>query len=307
MTWDDILILSDEVRRAHDAGGAIVALESTLISHGLPYPANLETAIEAESAVRAAGALPATIAVLDGTIRVGVTRQELERLVHGGDVFKATARDLPWLVARRQTAATTVAATLVVAHRAGIPIMATGGIGGVHRGASETWDVSADLVQLARTPVAVVCSGAKSILDLPRTLEFLETHGVPVIGYQTTELPAFFAVSSGLRLECRVDDAVEAAAVLRAAGSMRFPAGVLFANPPPAESAIPAGELDALTRRAIEAAQVGNIGGKSLTPFLLDQLRSLGGDRVLAANRALIVRNARVAAKIAVAVRSLAD
>jgi pseudouridine-5'-phosphate glycosidase len=303
----NVIVLSEEVQSAVAGGWAIVALESTLISHGLPAPQNLQTALDAEAAVRAAGAVPATIAVIDGAIRVGLTRVELERLAHGRDVFKASARDLPWLVAERRSGATTVAATLFVAHRVGIPIMATGGIGGVHRRAEATWDVSADLVQLARTPVAVVCSGAKAILDLPRTLEFLETHSVPVIGYQTNELPAFFAVSSGLRLDCRVDDAASAAAVLRAAESLISPAGVLFANPPPADVALARDELEQAVCAAVAVAESAGVHGTPVTPFLLDHIRRSTGGRALAANCAIIIHNAQVAGEIARAYRTAVE
>ena len=291
--------LSNDVLAAREANQPIVALESTLVSHGLPWPANLETAREAESVVRAAGAVPATVAVIDGVVRVGLDRDDLERLASGTDVFKASRRDLPWLVAQRRMGATTVAGTMFVAHLAGIPIMATGGIGGVHRGANETCDVSADLIELSRTPVAVVCSGAKSILDLPRTLEFLETHGVPVIGYGIDELPAFFATSSGLLLDNRVDTPVQAAEVIRAAKELHLSSGIVFANPPPREHAVPRGDLEQWIEPAVTSASAAGIRGKALTPYLLDQVRKLGGERVLAANRALIVRNAQLAAQVA--------
>ena len=295
---DPHVTLSDEVFTAREAGRPIVALESTLISHGLPWPANLETAREAESAVREAGAVPATVAVIDGVVRVGLGLDDLERLARGTDIVKASRRDLPWLVSQRRTGATTVAGTMFVAHLAGIPIMATGGIGGVHRGANETGDVSADLIELSRTPVAVVCSGAKSILDLPRTLEFLETHGVPVIGYGTDELPAFFATSSGLPLDNRVDTPVQAAEVIRAANELHLSSGIVFANPPPREHAIPRGDLEQWIDQTSRSADAAAIRGKAVTPYLLEQLRKLGGERVLAANRALIVRNAQLAAQI---------
>jgi pseudouridine-5'-phosphate glycosidase len=299
--FEDTLKLSGEVTAARGGAKPIVALESTVIAHGLPWPSNLETACQAESAVRDAGAVPATIAVIDGEIHAGLGRQELERLARGADVYKASSRDLPWLVATRRTAATTVAATLFVAHRAGIPIMATGGIGGVHRGADETCDVSADLIELARTPVAVVCSGAKSILDLPRTLEFLETHGVAVVGCGTHELPAFFSPSSGQRLNCRVDSPAQAAELIRSGRRLAMPSGIVIANPPPAEHAIPRDELERITRQSVAAAATAGVRGKALTPYLLDQLRQLGGERILAVNRALVVANARLAARIAAA------
>jgi pseudouridine-5'-phosphate glycosidase len=261
----------------------------------------LETACAAEAAVCEAGAVPATIAVIDGEIRVGLGAAELERLARESEIVKASRRDLPWLVAQRRTGATTVAATLFAAHRASIAIMSTGGIGGVHHGANESWDVSADLIELSRTPVAVVCSGAKSTLDLPRTLEVLETFGVSVVGYGTDELPAFLAASSGLPLEFRVDSPSQAAELIRAAKKLEMPGGTVFVNPPPAEHAVAAGEIEQMIRKALASADAGTVRGKALTPYLLEQLRELGGQRVLIANRALVVRNAQLAAQIACA------
>ncbi|MBI3465864.1 MAG: pseudouridine-5'-phosphate glycosidase [Planctomycetes bacterium] len=237
---------------------------------------------------------------------VGLGRADLERLAGGRDVLKASRRELPWLVAQHRTGATTVAGTMFVAHLAGIPIMATGGIGGVHRGVTETGDVSADLIELARTPVAVVCSGAKSILDLPRTLEFLETYGVPVIGYGTDELPAFFATSSGLRLEYYVDTPTQAAELMRIAKQLGQTSGLVLANPPPHEVAIPRAELEQLVDQAVRSAAAASVYGKALTPFVLDQLRKLGGQRIIKANRALVVRNAQLAAQVACALASFA-
>jgi len=290
------------VEAARQSGRPLVALESTLISHGLPWPANVETAREAEAAVRSAGATPATTALIDGELRVGLDDGDLDRLGRGDGIVKASRRDLAWLAARGGSGGTTVAATMFIARRAGISIMATGGIGGVHRGAETTWDVSADLIELSRMPVAVVCSGAKSILDLPRTLEFLETHGVAVIGYGTSEFPAFFAESSGLRLDARVNTPDEAAAVVHHARRIGSPGGFVFANPPPPEVAVPRDVMDRLTVAAIAAADSNQVRGKELTPFLLQIMRELDRDeRLLRANRALVVANARLAAEIACA------
>jgi pseudouridine-5'-phosphate glycosidase len=292
--------LSIAVENALQTGWPVVALESTLVSHGLRWPTNLETGRAAEAAVRDAGATPATTALIDGELRVGLDERDLERLARGEGIAKSSRRDLAWLAAQGKSAGTTVAATMFIARRAGIPIMATGGIGGVHRGAETTWDVSADLIELSRTPVAVVCSGAKSILDLPRTLEFLETHGVAVIGYGTSEFPAFFAETSGLRLDARVDTPDEAAAVIRASRAIGSPSGIVIANPPPRESAVPRDVVDRLIHTALATAGAAGVRGKALTPFLLRTMREIDGDdRLLRANRALIVANARLAGQIA--------
>ncbi len=250
--------------------------------------------------MRDAGATPATTALIDGKLRVGLDERELDRLARGEGIAKASCRDLAWLAAQGQSAGATVAATMFIAHRAAIPLMATGGLGGVHRGAETTWDVSADLIELSRTPVAVICSGAKSILDLPRTLEFLETHGVAVIGYGTSEFPAFFAETSGLRLDARVDSAAEAAAIIRSAREIGSPSGIVIANPPPRDSAVPREIVDRLIQAALAAANAAGVRGKDLTPFLLQAMRGLDRDgALLRANRALIIANARLAGQIA--------
>lgn len=303
------LVISDEVRQALAAGRAVVALESTLIAHGLPWPENLETARAAEQAIYESGAVPATIAVLAGKFRVDLTPNELEILARpagrGGDqpptIAKASRRDLPLMIAAGRDAATTVAGSIAIAAMAGIRILATGDIGGVHRGAGESFDISSDLMELARCPVAVVCSGAKSILDLRLTLEVLETYGVPVIGYRTDEFPAFYARSSGLPVSARVDAPEDAAAVIRAAIEIGQPAGLLVTNPVPTEFAIAAGQLEAHIQTALADAARMAIAGPALTPFLLARLRELTAGRTLAANRALVVANARLAGEIACA------
>ncbi len=300
-----MLSVSEEVRSALAEGRAVVALESTLVAHGLPRPKNLEVARTAESVVRASGAVPATIGVLDGALVVGLSAAQLERLATSDGVRKLSRADLAHAVATRALGATTVSATMIAAHRAGIALFATGGIGGVHRGGEVSMDVSADLVELARTPVCVVAAGAKSILDLPRTLEVLETHGVPVLGYRTDELPAFFCRSSGLALTQRVEGPAEAARVLHAQRALGL-AGVLLAVPPPAESALARSEIDAAIADAVASAARDGIAGKALTPFLLAEIRGRTDGRSLDANVALVLENARVASEVSVALAALA-
>jgi pseudouridine-5'-phosphate glycosidase len=294
------LALHAEVEEALRAGRPVVALESTLISHGLPFPTNLETAHRLEEVVRAEGATPATIAVLGGRLKVGLDGAELEHLARGGDIRKVSRRDLPIVVAQRGDGATTVAATMWVAARAGIEVFATGGIGGVHRG--HPFDVSADLPELARTPVVVVCAGAKSILDLPLTLEWLETRGVPVIGYSTDEFPAFYTHSSGLPVDVRVDSPQAAAEIIRAKRTLRLDGGMLIAVPVPAETALSAEAMEAAIAQALAAAEAQGIRGKSLTPFLLARIAEITGGASLRANIALLENNAAIAAHIAGAV-----
>jgi pseudouridine-5'-phosphate glycosidase len=281
---------------------ARVALESTLIAHGLPWPDNLATARGSEAAVREAGAEPATVVVLAGSVRVGIGPEELERLagLPAGTILKAGRRDLAWAVARGLDAATTVGATLWIARRHGIDVMATGGLGGVHRGADRTFDVSADLDELARADGAlVVCSGVKSILDVAATLEVLETRGVPVVGYRTDDFPAFTTVSSGLAVEARVDSPTEAADLVRAHRRLGLPGAIVLAQPPPADLAIPRKEMEAAVADALLRAQERGIAGKAITPFLLDAIRESTSGRSLAANKALIVANARLAGEVA--------
>ncbi|MDX1503458.1 MAG: pseudouridine-5'-phosphate glycosidase [Thermoanaerobaculia bacterium] len=288
------------VRERLERGEPVVALESTVIAHGLPRPLNLETALRLEETVRGAGAEPATVGLLDGRLVVGLSRGEIERLATSEGAAKVSRRDLAAVVASGAPGATTVAATVYAAGRAGIRCMATGGIGGVHRGGETTLDVSADLTELARTPVAVVCAGAKSVLDLERTLEVLETLGVPVVGFGTDELPAFYAAGSGLPLPHRVDDAEAAARLLAAQWlDLEMPGGVVFAVPPPAEKALGREEVEKMVARAAGEAERAGVRGRDLTPYLLRKMADDGGGRVVAVNVALLERNARVAAEIA--------
>jgi pseudouridine-5'-phosphate glycosidase len=290
-----------EVAAALEAGWPVVALESTLIAHGLPWPLNLETARAAEAAVRAEGAVPATVAVCRGRPTVGLDGAALEHLARGSGVRKASRRDLAAAVVRGEWAATTVAATMALAHAAGVRVFATGGIGGVHPPAGQggrALDISADLYELARTPVAVVCAGAKSILDLPATLEMLETLGVPVLGYRTDEFPAFYLTTSGQPVSARVDDPEGAAALLQAHWELGG-AGVVLAQPLPAETAVaPDALADALARAEGEASEA-RVCGAALTPFLLHRLALATGGRTLQANQALVLSNARLAARVA--------
>lgn len=293
--------IGPEVQSALDANLPLVALESALIAHGLPYPQNLDTAQALERAVRENGALPATIAVIEGKIRVGLTVGELERLATQTGVRKVSRRDLPIAVARGEDGATTVAATVYVAALAGIEVLASGGIGGVHRG--QPFDVSADLPELAGTRVAVVCSGAKSILDLPLTLEWLETHGVPILGYRTDEFPAFYSRLSGLPLDARVDTPAEAARIIRTKWALGLEGGVLVTVPVPEEAALPREVMERAIEQALTAAQAQGITGQALTPFLLSQMVHITEGRSMAANVALLQNNAAVAARIAGALK----
>jgi len=292
------LDVSGEVAAALASGRPVVALESTILAHGMPWPRNLETATAIEGDLRAAGVVPATIAILDGRLRVGLGAAELERLARGAGIAKASRRDVAALVARRESGATTVAATMMLAAMAGIRVFATGGIGGVHRGVEATMDVSADLYELARTPVATVCAGAKSILDIPRTLELLESLGVPVIGYRSDDFPAFYAPSSGCRVDRRCDTAAEIAALLAAQFRLGL-GGVLVANPVPAKDALDAAAMEAEIASAVRAAADAGVSGHALTPFLLGRLNAATGGRSLEANIALVRNNAALAGEIA--------
>ncbi len=294
-SWLDV---RPEVAEALRQGRAVVALESTLIAHGLPWPLNLETALAAEKEVCAEGALPATIAVLRGRPTIGLTADELRGLAQAEDVLKASRRDLAVAVAQQRTASTTVAATVFLAHQAGIRLFATGGIGGAHREPAHPWDISADLVELARTPVAVVCSGAKSILDLPRTLEILETQSVPVVGYGTSEFPAFYLHSSGEPASARVNTPEEAASLVQTHWRMGG-AGIVLAQPVALDLALLPREFeDALAQVESKVGESG-VRGKALTPFMLAKLAEVTAGRTLQANQALIVANARLAARVA--------
>jgi pseudouridylate synthase len=282
----------------------VVALESTVIAHGLPHPQNIEVAQALERIVGEAGAQPATIGVVRGVPTIGLDDAAIERFAQGEDVLKLSRRDLGMAIAAHRDGATTVAATMALAHLAGIEIFATGGIGGVHRGARESWDVSGDLHELGRTPVLVVCAGAKSILDLPATLEMLETLGVPVVGYGTDEFPAFYSRSSGLSLTARADTPAEVAAIWRAHREWGGGSGMLLVVPPPAETALPADEIEREIAEALAAAHRAGIKGAQVTPFLLGAMKDQTGGRSLAANVALLKNNARVAAEVAVALRT---
>ena len=295
-----------EVAAALADGAPVVALESTLIAHGMPWPRNVETALALQAEVRAQGAVPATIAVIDGRLKVGLSGDEIERLARAGSaVVKASRRDLALLVARGTTGATTVAATMLIAALAGIRVFATGGIGGVHRGAATSFDISADLQELARTPVAVVCAGAKAILDLGLTLEYLETHGVPLLGYRCDELPAFYSRDSGFALDQRVNDAAEIARVMQAHWGLGLASGLVIANPIPAEFALPRETIDAAITQALADAHFAGISGKAVTPFLLARVNELSGGQSLDSNVHLVRGNARLAAQVAVAYRAL--
>ncbi|MEK6192069.1 MAG: pseudouridine-5'-phosphate glycosidase [Chloroflexota bacterium] len=303
---NDWLALSDEVRHAVAAGRPLVALESSLVAQGLPAPHNLETALAAEAEVRAHGAIPATIAIADGRVVVGADRALLERLADPASrPAKAASRDLGPLLASRMLAATTVSATMRVAHAAGIGLMATGGIGGVHRGAERSFDVSSDIDELAATPVAVVCSGAKAILDLPATLELLETRRVAVIGLRTSELPAFYSATSGLPLTHTLDSPAAAARLIAAHRSLPGVGGLLLVQPPPAEVAIPADVLEGWIIEALDAAVAGGVRGAAVTPYVLSRVVEASGGRALRANIGLIVANAGAAAEVAVALSAL--
>jgi pseudouridylate synthase len=290
---------SNVVRDALDRRKPIVALETTILSHGMPYPRNLETAREVEEIVRDAGAVPATIGVINGEIRVGLDAQLLERLARAEGVLKLSRADLPYALAAGRDGATTVAATMLCAHLAGISVFATGGIGGVHRGVERTMDISADLTELSRTPVVVVCAGAKAILDLPRTLELLETLGVATVVYRSDEFPAFWSRQSGLRAPLRCDDASGIAAIFRNARELRLESGLLVANPIDPQAEIPRSEMDGVIETAIDQSRRAHIDGKQVTPWLLDRIYQLTQGRSLEANIALIRSNARLAADIA--------
>ena len=302
-----LLDLHTEVAAALAAARPVVALESTIISHGMPWPQNADTALAVEDEVRTHGAVPATIAILDGRLKAGLSRGQIERLGRAGpEVTKVSRRDIAIVVARGGTGATTVAATMIIAALAGIRVFATGGIGGVHRGAQTSFDISADLQELARTPVAVVCAGAKSILDLPLTLEYLETHGVPVIGYRSDRLPAFYCRDSGLGVDVRLDEPEEIARVMKAKWELGLGGGLVVANPIPEQYALPREVIDRAIEQALCDAHAQGITGKAATPFLLARVNALTGGESLAGNIQLVLDNARLAAAVAVAYARLA-
>jgi pseudouridine-5'-phosphate glycosidase len=300
MSHTSYLDISPEVQHALNHGLPIVALESTIISHGMPYPQNVATALQVEAEVRAHGAVPATIAIVDGRLKAGLSGEHIEALGRGGrEVVKVSRRDIPFIVAAGTTGATTVASTMVIAAMAGISVFATGGIGGVHRNAQQSFDVSADLQELAQTPVAVVCAGAKSILDLGLTLEYLETHGVPVVGYRTHKLPAFFTQDSAFSVDYRLDSSLEIAKVLHAKWAMSLKGGMVIANPIPTEFAMPRAAIDSAIEQALKEAREQGVGGKESTPFLLARVCELTGGDSLAANIQLVLNNARLACAVA--------
>ncbi len=298
---NEFLHLTPEVANALAAGAPVIAFESTIISHGMPYPRNLETARAAEALARGKGAIPATVAVLDGRIFIGLGAAELDRLATEKGVLKVSRRDLAWALANRKTGATTVSATMWAARLAGIDVFATGGIGGVHRGAEGTFDVSADMTELAATSVCVVSAGAKAILDLPKTLEVLETLGVPVLGFQTAEFPAFYSRASGLPVPLKVESAAEIARVLRAQRSLGAPQGILVANPVPSESEIPRETMSGWIETALRDLDARNIHGKAVTPFLLSRIVELSGGGALETNVRLFLNNVDLGCAIAAA------
>ena len=301
------LTFSPEVAHARANGTPIVALESTIITHGMPYPQNMQTARLVEQTVRDAGAIPATIAIMAGRIHIGLTDAALETLAQAQNVAKLSRADLAACLASGKTGATTVAATMICAHLAGISVFATGGIGGVHRGAETTFDISADLLELAQTPVTVVCAGAKAILDIPKTLEVLETHGVPVIAYGQDDMPAFWSRSCGLRAPLRMDTATQIAAAVAMRATLGLSGGHLIANPIPPDAEIPRDVITPHIEVALAEAVAKGIQAKSVTPFLLQRIYELTGGKSLTANIALVRNNARLAAEIAIAQGMLAN
>jgi pseudouridylate synthase len=300
------LDISTEVQHALSNGIAVVALESTIISHGMPYPQNVVTAHQVEAQVRAHGAVPATIAIVNGRLKAGLSAADIEQLgVMGRDAVKVSRRDIPFVVAAGKTGATTVASTMIIAAMAGIKVFATGGIGGVHRNAQQTFDISADLQELAQTPVAVVCAGAKSILDLKLTLEYLETHGVPVIGYQTDSLPAFFTRDSEFSVDYRLDTAADIALALHTKWALGLEGGMVIANPIPEAYAMPKEAIAQAVETALNEADAQGIVGKESTPFLLARVCELTGGDSLASNIQLVLNNAALAAQVGKALQNL--
>lgn len=299
-SFESYLDISDEVRYALECGKPVVALESTIISHGMPYPRNVSTALAVEETVRKNGAVPATIAIIGGRLKAGLLPDELEYFgKKGTDITKVSRRDIPFVVASGRDGATTVAATMIIAHMAGIRVFATGGIGGVHRGAQETMDISADLEELSKTPVLVVCAGAKAILDLNLTMEVLETNGVPVICYRTDELPAFYSRSSGIKAPMRCDSASDIACVWNASCDLGLGMGCLVANPVPEEFGMDKSVIDKAINQALSDMKSLGIHGKETTPFLLDRIQKITGGDSLESNIHLVLNNAALAAQIA--------
>ena len=294
--WMDI---SEEIQNSIKEKGPVVALESTIISHGMPFPQNLETALEVESIIRKEGALPATIAVIEGRIKIGLSNLELEQFAQGTKTVKVSSRDLPLAISQKQDGGTTVAATMICARMAGISIFVTGGIGGVHRGSEKTMDISGDLMELARTNVAVVCAGIKSILDIPRTLEYLETQGVPVIGYRTDEFPAFYTTTSGYSVQSRINTAEEIARCMKVKWELGLDGGLVIANPVLPEDAMDEVVIEEAIAKSLKEASEKGIDGKSVTPFLLERISQLTDGESLKTNIALVCNNALLGARIA--------
>ncbi|MGZ8318396.1 MAG: pseudouridine-5'-phosphate glycosidase [Telluria sp.] len=299
------LLFSPEVAAARTAGKPVVALESTIISHGMPYPQNVTTAKEVEQIIRDAGAVPATIAIIDGKICIGLNDEQLELLGTSPDAMKVSRRDLPYVLSTRKLGATTVAATMICAALAGIRVFVTGGIGGVHRGAETGFDISADLQELANTDVAVVCAGVKSILDIGLTLEYLETHGVPVVSVGQPGFPAFFTRESGFKADFQLDTALEQAAFIQTKWQLGLRGGVVVSNPVPEMFAMPKDEIDRITMQALGEADANGVAGKAVTPFLLNRIKQLTEGRSLATNIALVKHNALVGAQLAAAMHDL--
>ena len=296
----DYLVISEEVQEALKNGKAVVALESTIISHGMPYPKNVETALKVEKIVRDNGAVPATIAIIKGKLTVGISEEEIDYLGKKGlDVTKASRRDIPVLVSRGEDGATTVAATMIIAELAGIKIFATGGVGGVHRGAETTMDISADLEELGSTNVNVVCAGAKSILDLGLTLEYLETKGVPVIGYKTEKLPAFYTRDSDFNVNYRMDTPLEIAKAIKVKDDLEYKCAMLIANPIPEEYSMDSAEINSVIENAVKEAEEKGVKGKDITPFLLDKIQKITEGKSLEANIQLVYNNVKLGAEIA--------
>ena len=293
------LDIKEEVAKAIKKNEPVVALESTIISHGMPYPQNLEVAKQLEKTIRDRGAVPATIAIIDGIIKVGLNEEELEFMGTSNNVLKASRMDIPVVIAKKLNAATTVAGTMIAANLAGIKVFVTGGIGGVHRHAQQTFDISADLQELSKTNVVVVCAGPKAILDLSLTVEYLETFGVPLVGYQTDELPSFYSRKSGIKVQYRVDTAKEAALIMKTKWDLGLQGGVLITNPIPEEFSMDEKEINSIINKALEDSEKMGIKGKELTPFLLSRIKELSKGESLQANIALVLNNAKIGAEIA--------
>lgn len=302
---ENYIEINKEVKIAIEMKKPVVALESTIISHGMPYPKNIKTALEVEKIIRDMGAIPATIAILDGKIKVGLSTEEIKYLGKAKNVYKVSRRDLPFIVAKGLNGATTVASTMIISKLAGINVFVTGGIGGVHRGAEETFDISADLQELAHTDVAVVCAGAKSILDLGLTLEYLETFGVPVVGYKTDEFPAFFTRKSGYGVDYRVDSEEELAKVINIKWELGLNSGIVVANPIPKEYEMDSDIIDAAIEEALKEAKEKNIKGKKVTPFLLESVKEKTGGKSLESNIKLVYNNAKIGANLAIELSKL--